>query len=71
MIEKNRLDLLIFIQCIELLITQIKLKLSNHVEKYLQNTKDNMAISLIKMFRLGPDVSLRGSPTVSPTTAAL
>jgi hypothetical protein len=28
-------------------------------------------ISLIRMFRLGPDVSLNGSPTVSPMTAAL
>lgn len=30
-----------------------------------------MAISLIRMFRAGPDVSFNGSPTVSPTTAAL
>lgn len=30
-----------------------------------------MAISLMRMFRLGPEVSLRGSPTVSPITAAL
>ena len=30
-----------------------------------------MLISLIRIFRLGPDVSLNGSPTVSPTTAAL
>jgi len=30
-----------------------------------------MAISLIRMLRDGPEVSLRGSPTVSPTTAAL
>jgi len=28
-------------------------------------------ISLIKMFRLGPEVSLKGSPTVSPTMVAL
>ena len=28
-------------------------------------------ISLIRMFRLGPEVSLNGSPTVSPMTAAL
>ncbi len=28
-------------------------------------------ISLIRMLRLGPLVSLNGSPTVSPTTAAL
>jgi hypothetical protein len=28
-------------------------------------------ISFNKMFKDGPDVSLKGSPTVSPTTAAL
>ncbi len=28
-------------------------------------------ISLIRILRLGPDVSLNGSPTISPTTAAL
>lgn len=28
-------------------------------------------MSLIKMFRDGPEVSFRGSPTVSPITAAL
>lgn len=33
-------------------------------------TMDTIDISLIKMLRLGPDVSLNGSPTVSPTTAA-
>ena len=30
-----------------------------------------MLISLMRMFRLGPDVSLNGSPTVSPITVAL
>jgi len=30
-----------------------------------------IVISLMRMFRLGPDVSLNGSPTVSPTTLAL
>jgi hypothetical protein len=35
------------------------------------NTIDTMDISLIKMFKLGPEVSLKGSPTVSPTTPAL
>lgn len=35
------------------------------------NTSDSTAISLIKMFRDGPDVSFKGSPTVSPITAAL
>jgi len=34
-------------------------------------TSDTTAISLINMFIEGPDVSLNGSPTVSPTTAAL
>ena len=33
-------------------------------------TSDTMAISLIKMLSEGPAVSLKGSPTVSPTTAA-
>lgn len=28
-------------------------------------------ISLIKIFKLGPEVSLNGSPTVSPMTVAL
>ena len=34
-------------------------------------TMETMDISLIKMFKLGPEVSLNGSPTVSPTTVAL
>ena len=37
----------------------------------LQNTSDIIAISLIKILRLGPLVSFNGSPTVSPTTADL
>ena len=37
----------------------------------LPKTSDIMAISFIKILIDGPDVSLRGSPTVSPTTAAL
>ena len=28
-------------------------------------------MSLMRMFSEGPEVSLKGSPTVSPTTAAL
>lgn len=48
-----------------------QLHINYHFEKYLQKTNDKMAISLIKMFKLGPDVSLSGSPTVSPITAAL
>jgi hypothetical protein len=35
------------------------------------NTSATMLMSLIRMFMLGPVVSLNGSPTVSPTTAAL
>ena len=35
------------------------------------NTSETTVISLIKMFSDGPEVSLKGSPTVSPTTAAL
>jgi len=41
------------------------------VAKKGANTRDSTAISLIRMFNDGPDVSLRGSPTVSPITAAL
>ena len=33
-------------------------------------TRLTIAITLIKMFIEGPDVSLNGSPTVSPTTTA-
>src|SRR5690606_16434797 len=34
-------------------------------------TKLKIAMSFIRMLSEGPDVSLNGSPTVSPTTAAL
>ena len=34
------------------------------------NTSDTTVISLIRILMDGPDVSLNGSPTVSPTTAA-
>ena len=34
-------------------------------------TMATMLINLIKMLRLGPEVSLKGSPTVSPMTVAL
>lgn len=37
----------------------------------LANIKEIIAISFIKIFKAGPDVSFKGSPTVSPTTAAL
>jgi hypothetical protein len=36
----------------------------------LPKTSEVIAESLIKMLMAGPDVSLSGSPTVSPTTAA-
>ena len=35
------------------------------------NTSDTIVINLIRIFMDGPEVSLNGSPTVSPTTAAL
>mgnify|MGYP003345011664 CR=1 FL=1 len=35
------------------------------------NNKANIDINLIKIFNEGPDVSLQGSPIVSPTIAAL
>ena len=35
------------------------------------NTRDTTVISLIRMLMEGPEVSLKGSPTVSPTTADL
>ena len=35
------------------------------------NTMETMERSFIRMLMEGPDVSLKGSPTVSPTTAAL
>lgn len=35
------------------------------------NTSDSTAISLIRMLSEGPEVSLSGSPMVSPITAAL
>jgi hypothetical protein len=33
--------------------------------------KEKMADNLMRILREGPEVSLSGSPTVSPTTAAL
>jgi len=35
------------------------------------NINDKIAINLIKILSAGPEVSFKGSPTVSPTTAAL
>lgn len=36
-----------------------------------RNTRDTMDINLIRIFNDGPEVSLQGSPTVSPITVAL
>jgi hypothetical protein len=41
------------------------------LQKNSQKTNERMAISLIKILREGPEVSFKGSPTVSPMTAAL
>ena len=41
------------------------------VAKNGAKTRDSTAMSLIKMLSDGPDVSLSGSPIVSPITAAL
>lgn len=35
------------------------------------NTKEKIALNLMRIFKEGPEVSFRGSPTVSPITAAL
>lgn len=41
------------------------------VAKKGAKTRDSTAMSLMRMFNEGPEVSLRGSPMVSPMTAAL
>merc|ERR1712161_47665 len=38
--------------------------------KYAAKTRDTMACNFMTMFKAGPEVSLKGSPTVSPCTAA-
>ena len=35
------------------------------------NTSETIVVTFMSMFIAGPEVSLKGSPTVSPTTAAL
>ena len=37
----------------------------------LPKIREIMAMSFMRMLRAGPEVSFKGSPTVSPTTAAL
>lgn len=46
--------------------------LANHevLENPLTNTKLIIAMSLIRIFNDGPEVSFKGSPIVSPITAA-
>jgi len=46
-------------------------KLTFRVYKSGAITRATMLINLMRMFIEGPEVSLNGSPTVSPTTAAL
>ena len=46
-------------------------KIPPNCKKNGANTRDTIVISLIKILIDGPEVSLNGSPTVSPTTAAL
>lgn len=50
---------------------QIKFQRGCSCVNLLAKISERIAISFIKIFKDGPDVSLRGSPTVSPTTAAL
>ncbi len=52
---------------------QAKFILSNPTVYTMSGPKTTatIAINFKRMFRLGPEVSLKGSPTVSPTTAAL
>ncbi len=49
---------------------------SGYLKKVWEMTKEaktieTIDINLMRIFRLGPEVSLNGSPTVSPTTPAL
>ena len=43
----------------------------SYIVKNGASTNATTAINLIKIFSEGPEVSLNGSPTVSPTTVAL
>ena len=53
--------------CLFLYVYQSRL----HITVRPAMTIDTMLMSLMRMLRLGPEVSLNGSPTVSPTTVAL
>lgn len=48
----------------------IQMGLREQVAMKLPNTNEVMAESLTRMLMEGPEVSLSGSPTVSPITAA-
>ena len=48
-----------------------EVSITPYLTKSGANTSDTIVISFIRMLIDGPDVSLNGSPTVSPTTAAL
>jgi len=41
------------------------------LQNTVAKTNDRIADNLTKIFKLGPEVSFNGSPTVSPITAAL
>lgn len=54
-----------------LVVAAFDIRIPPDSAKNVPNTKLVMADNLIKMLIDGPEVSLSGSPTVSPTTAAL
>ena len=58
MIRKKRLNLIIHFFYVNAIISG-------------RNTRDTIDINLINMFNDGPEVSLHGSPTVSPITVDL
>merc|ERR1719231_1754899 len=49
----------------------LKVKQTECATKNGAKTSEMIAISFMRMLSAGPDVSLSGSPTVSPVTAAL
>ena len=54
----------------ELSLYRSKSKLITYLKKSGAKTNATIVINLIKILSEGPAVSLKGSPTVSPTTAA-
>ena len=69
-VRSNRLPLLLVIVPL-LVAAHYRLMSGRTATKAGAKTSDTIAISLSRMFRLGPEVSLNGSPTTSPSTAAL